>query len=172
MNENQENNRQLSYLSFRLGNEVFAARLSQILQFLELPEAIPIKPVANAPRYLRGLINFNGKILPVLDLQAKFYIEGDSRSIIILKFIINGTLFEFGSLVDRFDGIVRVPENEIEPIPGIVTGYDISFLSGFFRQKEQLILILDMEKVFTELELCRAVTSAEFKNLKVSAKQY
>ena len=67
-NENTNN----SYLSFRLGNEMYAAHVSNTLKILQLSE---ITKVPNAPSNMKGVINHHGNVLPVIDLNQTFGLD-------------------------------------------------------------------------------------------------
>ena len=60
------------YLSFRLGEEVFALNVLQVLEVLDM---CPITKVPRAPEFMRGIINVRGSVIPVLDLRMKFGLD-------------------------------------------------------------------------------------------------
>ena len=61
-----------SYLTFKLGDEVFAANVGKVLNILELTK---ITRVPKAPVYMKGVINLRGSVLPLIDTRIKFEME-------------------------------------------------------------------------------------------------
>jgi purine-binding chemotaxis protein CheW len=157
MEEINEKDLQQSYLSFRLGEEIFAANVSQVLEILEIPV---ITRIPHSPHYMRGIINLGGKVLPVLDTRLKFGLDAEEDTIatriIVVKILLDGLPIEIGALVDSVEEETEITENQIEPLP--FPGFRIysSFIKGMVRNKDKYVIILQMDKVFTELEISQA----------------
>lgn len=101
--------------------------------------------VPNAPDYILGVTSLRGTMLPVLDLRARLGLatgECSEKSRII---VVNVADENVGLLVDRVTGVFRVSPDEIKPPPeNIEQGAE--FLSGIVRKKDQLYILLDLEK--------------------------
>jgi purine-binding chemotaxis protein CheW len=143
---------QLSYLSFRLGDEEFAANVSQVLEILELPS---ITRIPHAPDYMRGVINLRGKVLPVLDTRVKFRLpvidDTINTSIVVLRVNIGDTVTDLGAIVDSVEEVMELKEEEMSPPPSI--GSYTSFLKGMVRDKDKFVMVLDVDRVFSETEI-------------------
>lgn len=148
---------QLSYLSFKLGEEEFAANVSRVLEILELPV---ITKVPHAPDFMRGVINLRGKVLPVLDTRTKFRMpkvdDTINTSIVVLKVNIDGSPLEVGAVVDSVEEVRNLTDEEIDAPPKIGLSFNATFLKGMVKDKDKFIMVLDIDKVFSQNELSQA----------------
>lgn len=139
-----------SYLTFRLGNETFAANVGNVLQILELSE---ITKIPKAPPYMKGVINLRGNVLPVIDFRHKFNLQQTEHTkntcIIVLSVEINNETIEIGAIVDSVIQVLEVDSNEIKPAPGIGNKYKSDFISGIIKINESFIMLLDINMIFS-----------------------
>jgi purine-binding chemotaxis protein CheW len=145
-----EEQQQLSYLSFKLGDEEFAANVSQVLEILELPT---ITKVPHSPSYMRGVMNLRGKVLPVLDTRMKFMIpiteDTINTSIVVLKLKIDGTDQEVGAIVDSVEEVRDIRDEDIDLPPAVGLRYNSSFIKGLVKDKDKFIMVLEINNVFS-----------------------
>ena len=144
-----------SYLSFKLGDEIFAANVSKVLNILELTK---ITKVPKAPDYMKGVINLRGTVLPVIDTRIKFGMTPTefnvNTCILVLDIDIENESLHVGGLVDAVQEVLEIELNQILPPPNIGSKYRSEFISGMYKlNEEQFIMILDMDKVFSAEEL-------------------
>jgi purine-binding chemotaxis protein CheW len=146
-----------SYLSFRIGKEMFAADVGKVLEILEL---CPITRVPHAPDYMRGVINLRGKVLPVLDSRIKFGIEvsqdNQDTCIVVLDVAMDGESLQLGALVDSVEEVLELAANVIEPPPSLGSRFNPEYMLGMVKRDESFIMILDVDKVFSDEELTDA----------------
>jgi purine-binding chemotaxis protein CheW len=139
-----------TYLSFKLGEEVFAINVSKVLNILEMK---PITRVPKSPEYLKGVINLRGTVLPVVDLRIKFGLPENSitvdTNIIVLSIEKEGETIMLGILIDAVREVLEFKTEEISPSPAIGTKYNAAFIQGMWRVGENFIMILDIDKVFS-----------------------
>jgi purine-binding chemotaxis protein CheW len=139
-----------TYLSFKLGEEVFAINVSKVLNILEMK---PITRVPKSPDYLIGVINLRGNVLPVVDLRIKFGLPEISitvdTNIIVLSIEKDGETIMLGILIDAVREVLEFKNDEISPSPAIGTKYNSAFIKGMWRINENFIMILDIDKVFS-----------------------
>lgn len=143
-----------TYLSFKLGEEVFAINVSKVLNILEMSH---ITKIPKAPEYMKGVINLRGTVLPVVDLRIKFgspekEVTVDT-SIIVLSIDLNGESVLIGTQVDAVREVLELRNDEIVPAPSIGTKYNSGFIEGMWRMDEKFIMILDIDKVFSTDEV-------------------
>lgn len=142
------------YLSFSIGNELFAVNVLKVLEVLQKQD---ITPVPNAPDYILGIINFRGEVVPVFDTRRKFNLkslnENDSFAIAVLDLYKNDEPFRIGATVDKVKDVITIGENEIKPVPPMVSTFSTEFLSGVVRLDEKFLLLIDVDKVFTQNEI-------------------
>jgi purine-binding chemotaxis protein CheW len=143
-----------TYLSFIVGDELYAVNVSQVLEVLEKQS---ITRVPNAPKYIKGIINFRGEIVPTFESRNKFNLpernENDSYVIIVIDLSKNNEVFRIGAIVDRVQDVIEIDNADIKTVPAMSKEFNTEFLQGIFKLKERFILLLDVEKVFTGEEL-------------------
>jgi len=139
-----------TYLSFRLGEEVFAINVSKVLNILEMK---PITRVPKSPEYMKGVINLRGTVLPVVDLRLKFSLPENEitvdTNIIVLSIDKEGEPVTLGILVDSVKEVLELKTDEIVPSPTIGTKYNSTFIEGLWPVNENFIMILDIDKIFS-----------------------
>lgn len=140
-----------SYLSFKLGDEVYAANVSKVLNILEMTK---ITKVPKAPEYMKGVINLRGSVLPVVDTRIKFAMSPTEYTtntcILVLEIEIDGESLHVGGLVDSVQEVLEIEKNQILPPPNIGNKFKSQFITGMYKlTDDQFIMILDMDKIFT-----------------------
>ena len=151
-----------SYLSFKLGDEIFAANVSKVLNILEMTK---ITKVPKAPDYMKGVINLRGAVLPLIDTRIKFGLSATeftaNTCILVLDITIGDETLQVGGLVDAVQEVLEIEPHQILPAPNIGNKYHSEFICGMYKaSEEQFIMILDMDKVFSADELVEVHTIA------------
>jgi purine-binding chemotaxis protein CheW len=148
---NQENLLRInSYLSFKLGDEEFAAHVGKVLNILEMTR---ITEVPKAPEYMKGVINLRGTVLPVIDTRIKFGMTKTEYTtntcIIVLDIDVDGETIQVGALVDSVQAVLEIEKSTILPPPSIGSKYKSEFIEGVANIDEKFIMILNMDAVFS-----------------------
>jgi purine-binding chemotaxis protein CheW len=142
------------YLTFNLERELFALDIGSVREVLEL---VNITRVPRTPDYIRGVINLRGRAVPVVDLKMKFGMGATDRTvntcIIIVEVSLDGESTILGALADSVQEVYEMETSQIEPPPRMGTPIKTDFIRGMGKAGEQFIIILDINKVFTSLEL-------------------
>ncbi|HLO58685.1 MAG TPA: chemotaxis protein CheW [Bacteroidales bacterium] len=143
-----------TYLSFVIGEELYAVNVSKVLEVLEKQN---ISRVPNAPHYIKGIVNFRGDIVPVFESRDKFNLpeRGDHSSyvIIVLDLSRDSEIFRIGAMVDRVKDVLEIDDRDIRAVPVMSKEFNSHFLHGIYKLQEKFILLLDVDKVFTEEEV-------------------
>jgi len=143
-----------SFLSFRLGNEEFAAHVSKVLNILEMTK---ITEVPKAPNYMKGVINLRGSVLPVVDTRLKFGMTATEYTantcIIVLDIDVEGESINVGALVDSVQAVLEIDKKLILPPPSIGSKYKSEFIEGVANIDQKFIMILNMDAVFSTDEI-------------------
>ncbi len=152
---NQENLTKInSYLSFKLGEEEFAAHVGKVLNILEMTK---ITEVPKAPDYMKGVINLRGTVLPVIDTRIKFgmtpTVYTTNTCIIVLDIDVDGDSIHVGALVDAVQAVLEIEKSQILPPPSIGSKYKSDFIEGVANIDEKFIMILNMDSVFSTDEI-------------------
>ncbi len=154
-----ENKNQIkSYLTFKLGNEEFAAHVSKVLNILEMT---PITKVPKAPDYMKGVINLRGAVLPVIDARIKFGMPEteytNNTCIIVLDIDVDGESVHVGAIVDSVQAVLEIDNNQIMPLPSLGSRYKSEFIIGMAKVEDRFIIILNMDAVFSVDEITEIV---------------
>ncbi len=139
-----------SYLSFKLGDEEFAAHVDKVLNILEMTR---ITEVPKSPDYMKGVINLRGTVLPVIDTRIKFGMTPTEYTtntcIIVLDIEVDGESIQVGALVDAVQAVLELGENQIMAPPSIGSKYRSEFIEGVVNMNDRFIMILNMDEVFS-----------------------
>jgi purine-binding chemotaxis protein CheW len=150
----QEINQTHPYLSFKLGEELFAANVAKVLEILEVPK---ITKVPRSPAYMRGVINLRGSVLPVIDTRTKFDMgqiaDTVNTCIMVLSIQLDNEALTIGALVDGVQEVLEIGKEQIKPAPSIGSKYKSEFIEGMVKLNEQFVMILNLDKVFSSDEL-------------------
>ncbi|PLY13208.1 MAG: chemotaxis protein CheW [Desulfuromonas sp.] len=148
------------YLTFRLGEESFGI---DVLKVREILDFIEVTKVPKAPDYMLGVINLRGSVVPVVDLRKRFAIESGERTkdncIIVLEINLNGDELKVGIIGDMVEEVIDLRSEQIEPPPKLGSQLRAEFIVGMGKQDENFIILLDIDKIFSdeELSLVRSV---------------
>ncbi len=153
------------YLTFKLEDEVFGLAIGKVREVLDFTT---ITKVPRTPEYMRGVINLRGSVVPVVDLRLKFGLAQTEKTvntcIIIVEISMEGEITVLGALADSVQEVVELEPEQIEPAPKIGTKLNTEFIKGMGKREDQFIILLDIDKVFSNEELSvvqRAETHAQ-----------
>ncbi|MTI48582.1 chemotaxis protein CheW [Sporosalibacterium faouarense] len=137
------------YVVFKLGNEEYGIDIMNVREIVPHQESIK---VPNAPKFVSGIINFRGKVIPIVDLKKRFdllekEIDGNTRIIVI-----NLDDRQIGFIVDEASQTIRLEDKDVDPAPDIVSSIERRYITGVGKKEDRLIILIDLEKVLTEEE--------------------
>ncbi len=147
------------YLTFKLGDEVFALDISKVREVLDFTT---ITKVPRTPEFMRGVINLRGSVVPVADIKLKFGMPMTEKTvntcIIITEVTVDGETTVLGALADSVQEVIDLDPDHIEPAPKIGTKLKTEFIKGMGKQGERFIILLDIDQVFSTEELALVKT--------------
>ncbi len=137
----------LQYLTFSLGDEVFAMDIRCVREIIQYGH---MTMVPLMPEFVRGVINLRGAVLPVIDLQSRFGRAraqlGKKTCIIIFDATLADEKVELGLLVDSVSEVVDIAHSEVEPPPQFGTSIRRDFVQGIAKVGAVFIVILAPER--------------------------
>ncbi len=143
-----------TYLSFRLGEEDFAADITQVREVLEYPV---ITQVPRMPDYVCGVTNLRGSVVPVVDMRLKFGMPEAERTVdtcvIIMEVLLDAQPVVIGCLVDSVKEVFEMDAGQIEAPPRMGTCINSDFIKGMGAVDERFLMILDMTRILSTQEL-------------------
>ena len=141
------------FLSFCLGHEEYGI---EILRVREIIGLLDITPLPQTPDYVKGVVNLRGKIIPVIELRAKFgmsSVEYTEETCIIVVEVTDPDgveRFQTGVVVDTVSEVTDIDKAQIEPPPRFGCQLNTDFILGMGKVKEKVIILLDIDKVLTQ----------------------
>ena len=152
--ETTKNSKINSYLTFKLGDEEFAAHVGKVLNILEMTR---ITEVPKSPNYMKGVINLRGSVLPVIDTRIKFGMTPTeitpNTCIVVMDIDLAGESVHVGALVDSVQAVIEFEEDKILPPPSLGQRYRSDFIEGVANIQDTFIMILNMDAVFSTEEI-------------------
>lgn len=142
------------YMTFRLGDELFAIAVGQVREVLEIAR---ITRVPTAPDYMRGVVNVRGKAIPVVDLRRRFGLAPAEDTlhtrIIVMELELDGETAVIGGVADSVHDVIELDSSQIDPPPRIAMRWRTEFIRGMGRRGDDFIIILDIDAIFSSEEL-------------------
>jgi purine-binding chemotaxis protein CheW len=141
------------YLTFKLDQEVFALDVAKVREILDFTT---VTRVPQTPDFMRGVINLRGSVVPVMDLRLKFGMSTTEKTVntcvIVAEMVVDGETMVLGVLADSVQEVIDLEPEQIEPAPRIGAKLNTEFILGMGKHNEQFMMILDIDKVFSEDE--------------------
>ena len=149
------------YITFRLGDELFAIDVIQVREVLDRTQ---ITRVPTAPSYVRGVVNVRGAAIPVVDLRLKFGLPALTDSvntrIIVLEVMLDGEKVIVGGLADSVHDVIALDPQQIDEAPRIAMRWRSELIKGMGKQGGEFIIILDINRVFSSDEVALVAAKA------------
>ena len=143
----QESNQ---FLTFLLDEQEYGLELFKIR---EIQGYAPITPIPNLPPHVRGVMNLRGTVLPVIDLRMKFRlpaVEYNKFTVIVIAMVAEKLV---GLLVDAVSDVLLVASDAMRPAPDFGAAVDTRFINGVFQTRDRLAVVLNLEKLLSEIEI-------------------
>ncbi|MFC3116457.1 chemotaxis protein CheW [Cellvibrio fontiphilus] len=138
------------FLTFSLGDEHYAI---DILTVKEIRGYESVTKIANAPPFIKGVINLRGDIVPIVDLRIKFNVGQatyDEFTIVIVLHIRNRIV---GMVVDGVSDVVGLKKEQLRPPPDFGVAFNSRYLLGLASVNEQMIILVDINELISSDEL-------------------
>jgi purine-binding chemotaxis protein CheW len=134
------------YLTFFLAREEYGL---EILKVHEIMGVMPITRVPRTPSFVRGVINLRGKVIPIVDLRAKFGMEEAAASAENCIIVVQVHGAQTGVMVDRVSEVSDIADAQIEDAPSFGSDVQTDFLLGIAKSTDRVRLLLDIERVLS-----------------------
>ena len=154
-----EDRRQL--LRFSLSEALYCLPIEHIREILQVAR---MTRVPMMPKFVRGVMNLRGAVVPVLDLALRLGLKptqvGRRSCVVIIESVMHdGNLQRHGVLVDAVHEVLEIPMDQLNPVPALGTRVDPQFIAGVIRAHNQSMEMLDVTRVFDDTELSRLVAN-------------
>ena len=131
---------------FELASEHYGVNIAAVESIVKLQS---ITAVPQAPKFMEGITNLRGSVLPVIDLRKRFGLPpvAATKNSRIVVVAMEG--LKVGMIVDAVSEVLRIPQEAIEPPPPMVATVDTAFITNIAKVNGQLIILLDLAKVLS-----------------------
>jgi len=150
------------YLTFRISEEEYAL---DILNVQEIRGYEKPTRIANAPPFIKGVLNLRGVIVPIVDLRMQFGLERVAYDAITVTVVLNVAGRTVGAVVDSVSDVIELTSNQIKPAPqfnGAVNASHITGIGTLKRGEQQRMLILvDIEELLSGVEMGLVVQAVQ-----------
>jgi purine-binding chemotaxis protein CheW len=138
------------FLAFKLGSEEYGI---DILKVQEIRGYEAVTRIANAPEFIKGVINLRGIIIPVVDMRIKFKLGEpvyDQFTVVIILNI-NGRVV--GMVVDSVSDVTTLTPDQIRPAPDLGTVFSTEYMIGLGTIDERMLILVDINKLMSSAEM-------------------
>jgi len=145
---------QTQYLTFRLGEETFAVDVTKAREVLDY---VPPTRVPQTSKFMLGVINLRGSVVPVIDMRQKLGLAPAERTrdtcIVVLEIALDGETIVVGALADSVREVLELGAEQIEPPPRIGTKLNADLIRGMGKREEEFLILLNIDRVFSTDEI-------------------
>ena len=145
-------------LTFTLGSEEYGI---DILKVQEIRGYDAVTTIANAPAFIKGVINLRGIIVPIVDMRIKFNLGKVDYNQFTVVIILNLANRVMGIVVDGVSDVITLTPEQLKPAPEFGTSLDTQYITGLGTVDDRMIIVMDIEKLMSsrDMELVEAAAS-------------
>jgi purine-binding chemotaxis protein CheW len=138
------------YLTFRLGTEEYGI---DILRVQEIRSYEPPTRIANAPAFIKGVVNLRGVIVPIVDLRVKLCCESAEINSFTVVIVLNVKGRVVGAVVDSVSDVLELSADHIKPAPEMASAVDTRYLTGIGSIAERMLILMDIEALMSSADM-------------------
>jgi purine-binding chemotaxis protein CheW len=141
-------------LSFKLGAEEYGI---DILRVQEIRGYEAPTRIANAPHFIKGVVNLRGVIVPVVDMRLRFGLADVSYNDFTVVIVLNVANRTVGMVVDSVSDVLELPPGQVKPAPEFNGAVDATYITGIATLKqgeaERMLILMDIEALMRSPEM-------------------
>lgn len=138
------------YLTFTLGAEEYAI---DILKVQEIRGYEQPTLIANAPPFIKGVINLRGIIVPIVDLRIKFNLGKIDYTPFTVVIILNVAGRVIGAVVDSVSDVISLTQSQVRPAPDFSGSFDTKYILGLSTVEGRMMIVTDIERLMTSADM-------------------
>ena len=146
----ESNTKVCEYLTFRLDREEYGI---DILKVQEIRGYEPPTRIANAPPFIKGVVNLRGTIVPIVDMRLKFNCANARYDAFTVVIILNLHQRIVGIVVDSVSDVMGLVPEQMRTAPDIESIIDSDAIIGLGSLGDRMLILLDIEKLMSGLEM-------------------
>jgi purine-binding chemotaxis protein CheW len=138
------------YLAFTLGQEEYGIDIQKVseIRSYETPTRI-----ANAPDFVKGVVNLRGIIVPIVDMRIKFNLGTPGYDQFTVVIILNIGHRVVGMVVDRVSDVTMLSREQIKPAPAIGGTMNTDYITGLGTLDERMLILVDIDKLMSSADM-------------------
>ena len=138
------------FLTFALGGEEYGI---EILKVQEIRGYEAVTQIANAPTFIKGVLNLRGVIVPIVDLRLKFNLGSAEYNSFTVVIILNVARRVVGIVVDTVSDVITLAQDQIRPAPAFSAALNTGYIMGLGTVDQRLLILMDIEKLMTSEDM-------------------
>ena len=138
------------FLTFSLGDEAYGI---DILKVQEIRGYDSVTSIANAPAFIKGVINLRGNIVPIIDLRIKFNLGSAEYNSFTVVIILNVAGRVVGTVVDSVSDVVTLSPDQVKPAPEFSSKFDTQYILALGAVDDRMLILMDIEKLMTSSDM-------------------
>ncbi|PHV06473.1 chemotaxis protein CheW [Janthinobacterium sp. BJB412] len=138
------------YLAFTLGSEEYGI---DILKVQEIRGYEAVTRIANAPAFIKGVINLRGIIIPVVDMRIKFDLGEPVYDQFTVVIILNIGGRIVGMVVDSVSDVTTLTPEQVKPAPEMGSAFSTDYLIGLGTIDERMLILVDIDRLMSSAEM-------------------
>ena len=138
------------YLTFRLGEEEYGI---DILKVQEIRGYEQPTRIANAPEFIKGVVNLRGTIVPIVDMRLRFNCSNVEYNAFTVVIILNLRSRVVGIVVDSVSDVMALAADAVRPAPDIESAIDSGCILGLGSVGERMLILLDIERLMSNVDM-------------------
>jgi purine-binding chemotaxis protein CheW len=138
------------FLTFRLGAEEYGIDILRVQEIRSYEEPTRI---ANAPHFIKGVVNLRGVFVPVVDLRIKLGCEKVEYNGFTVVIVLNVHGRVVGAVVDSVSDVLKLANELIKPAPEMANGMGAGFITGIASVGERMLILMDIETLMSSADM-------------------
>ena len=138
------------FLTFRLGAEEYGI---DILKVQEIRSYEAPTRIANAPAFVKGVVNLRGVIVPIVDLRLKLSCETADYNDFTVVIVLNVRGRVVGAVVDSVSDVLELNKDSIRPAPEMASAVDTTFITGISNVNDRMLILMDIEALMASADM-------------------
>ena len=138
------------FLAFTLGSEEYGI---DILKVQEIRGYEAVTRIANAPEFIKGVINLRGIIIPVVDMRIRFKLGNPTYDQFTVVIILNISGRIMGMVVDSVSDVTTLSPDQVKAAPEMGTAFNSQYLMGLGTLDERMLILIDIDKLMSSSEM-------------------
>ncbi len=140
----------LEVVTFTLGEEEYGIDIQRVQ---ELRGYDAVTRIANAPHYIKGVVNLRGIIVPVIDMRIKFNLGTPTYDSFTVVIVLNIRGRVVGMVVDSVSDVITLAPGQIKPAPEMGAAFDTDYLIGLGTLDDRMLILVDIDKLMSSDEM-------------------